>query len=55
MRPLTFFPQKIVEIASADKVFAALDFKNVIYRWQAEQSMLDQGQASVEKVEYSNA
>jgi hypothetical protein len=41
MRPLTFFPQKIVEIAASEKVFAALDFKNVIYRWQADQSMLD--------------
>ena len=41
MRPLTFFSKKIVEIASAGSVFAALDYKNVIYRWPAEDTMLE--------------
>ena len=36
LRPLGFFSNRVVEIASASSVFAALDYKGKIYRWNAD-------------------
>ena len=54
MRALNFFSNRVVEIASAPTVFAALDYKNKIYRWNADQMMHEDGNGRVETVEHAS-
>ena len=54
LRPLGFFSNRVVEIASASSVFAALDYKGKIYRWNADQTMLEEGKARIETIEHSS-
>lgn len=50
-KALTFFTDKVVEIASATSIFAALDYKNKIYRWNESQTMTAEESAQVEVIE----